>query len=161
MKITADLTKGELIANGTKFLVSCNVRTLKDGTRGMAVKEVRRCIPDDLPYDPMPFPKGLWNISAVEWYDEKKNKFDQWEYGSVKIRTDAWQWVNIWDVDDDGNYLKETELKTIDRGYLLHFSESRTTLGCLRIATIKEAEILANFVQKIIDSGETVQIEVI
>jgi hypothetical protein len=159
MKIFADLLKGELIANGAKFAISCNVRTLKDGTRGRAVKEVRRCIPDDLPYDPKPFPKGLWNITAVEWRD--KYKFDAWEYGDVKIRTDAWQPVKVWELDQDGNYLKETEKEVIDKGYLLHFSMSKTTLGCIRIATSAEAVILGKVIERILDKGEAVQIEVI
>jgi len=159
MRITADLSKGILIANGAKIPVSCNVRTLKDGTRGRAVKEVRRCIPDDLPYDPKPFPKGLWNITAVEWRD--KYKFDEWEYGNVKIRTDARQLVMIWDLDQDGNYLRETNYGVLDKGYLLHYSQSSTTLGCIRIATPEEAEVLAKYVQKYLDCGEGVQLEVI
>jgi hypothetical protein len=159
MKITADLSKGELIANGAKIPISCNVRTLRDGTRGRAVKEVRRCIPDDLPYDPLPFPKGLWNITAVEWKD--KYKFDEWEYGSVKIRTDAWQPVKIWELDQDGNYLKETDKMVIDKGYLLHYSQSNTTLGCIRIATNVEAVMLGKVIERTLDIGEAVQIEVI
>jgi hypothetical protein len=159
MKITADLSKGELIANGAKIPISCNVRTLRDGTRGRAVKEVRRCIPDDLPYDPLPFPKGLWNITAVEWKD--KYKFDEWEYGSVKIRTDAWQAVKIWELDQDGNYQKETDKMVIDKGYLLHYSGSNTTLGCIRIATNAEAVMLGKVIERTLYIGEAVQIEVI
>jgi len=153
MKITADLSKGELIADGAKFKISCNVRTLKNGLRGRAVKEVRRSIPDNLPYDPRPFPKGLWK--------RDKYKFDEWEYGDVKIRTNAWQSVNVWELDRDGNYLRETRESVIDYGYLLHYSESTTTLGCIRIATKEEAKILAGFIQKYLNLGEAVQIEVI
>jgi hypothetical protein len=159
MKIIADLTKGELIANGCKIFISCKVRTLKDGTRGRSTSEVRRCIPDNLPYDPRPFPKGLWNITAVEWRKDKG--FDEWEYGDVKIRTAAWQTVKVWELDQDGNYLKETDKIVTDRGYLLHYSESSTTLGCIRISSKEEARILSIFIQKYLSSGETVQIEVI
>jgi len=158
MKITADLSKGILTANGAKFPVSCNVRTLSAGTRGRAVKEVRHSIPDKLPYDPRPFPKGLWNITTVEWRD--KYKFDDWEYGDVKIRTDAWQMVNVWELDQDGNYLRAVDKQVKDTGYLIHYSESSTTLGCLRVGSKSEANALAKFIQKLLDSGEKVQLEV-
>jgi hypothetical protein len=159
MKITANLLKGELIANGCKISIGCKVRTLKDGTRSKAVKEVRRTIPDNLPYDPRPFPMGLWNITAVEW--RKDFHYDEREYGDVKIRTDAWQPVKVWELDQDGNYFKETDKTVTDMGYLLHYSESSTTLGCIRIATKEEAKILANFIQKYLDNGEAVHMEVI
>jgi len=58
MRITANLITGKLLADGAEFSISCKVRTLRDGTRGRAVREVRRSIPDGLPYDPRPFPKG-------------------------------------------------------------------------------------------------------
>jgi len=159
VKIIADLTKGELIADGVKTPISCKVRTLKDGTRGKAVKEVRRCIPDDWPYDPRPFPKGVWNITSVEW--RKDFGFDEWEYGDVKIRTDGWQWVELWRLDKDGNYFEPSGRMTKDYGYLLHYSESSSTLGCIRIGSKDEAKILANFIQKYLDSGEAVQLEVV
>jgi hypothetical protein len=159
VKITANLSKGVLVANGAKFKISCNVRALKDGTRGRAVKEVRRCIPDGLPYDPLPFPKGLWNITAIQWREDYK--FDAWEYGPVKIRTDALQPVKVWGLDQDGNYLKETDREAIDRGYLLHYSESNTTLGCIRIANPGDAETITRIIQRIFDSGEKVELEVI
>jgi hypothetical protein len=161
MLITADLTNlsnGVIIANGCKFPVSCNVRTLKNGTRGKAVKEVRYCIPDGLPYDPLPFPKGLWNITGVEW--QKDFGFDKWEYGSVKIRTDAFQMVNVWELDKDGNYWRPTDKWVKDYGYLIHFSESLTTLGCIRGATDMEMITLGKFVQEQLKK-EKMQIEVI
>jgi len=158
MIITADLKKGILIANGGKFSITCNVRTLKDGTRGRAAKEVRRCIPDNLPYDPMQFPRGMWNILAVEW--RKDFQFDEREFGDVKIRTDAWQEVKVWELDKDGNYLKATNNFVKDSGYLLHYSESLTTLGCIRVAIKTEMNTLAKFIQEQLKK-EKIQIEVL
>jgi hypothetical protein len=159
MIITADyLSKRILIANGCKFQISCNVRTLKDGTRGREAKEVRYCIPDKLPYDPLPFPKGIWNITAVEW--QKDYNFDKREYGDVRIRTDAFQLVNIWELDKDGNYWRPTDKWVKDFGYLIHYSESLTTLGCIRGATQLEVTTLAKFVQEQLKK-EKMQIEVI
>jgi len=161
MIITADLrnlSNGSIIANGGRFPISCNVRTLKNGTRGRAVKEVRYCIPDSLPYDPLPFPKGIWNITGVEW--QKDFGFDKWEYGDIKIRTDALQWVNVWELDKDGNYWRPTDKWVMDYGYLIHYSESLTTLGCIRGGTRIETNTLAKFVQEQL-AKEKMQIEVI
>ena len=157
MKITADLTKGELQVNGAFFPVSCNVRTLRDGTRKSY--EVIRSIPDNLPYDPRPIPKGMWDITGIEW--QKKHGFDPHTYGPVKIRTNAWRTVNVWELDGDGDYLRETPRQVRDEGYLLHYSTSGTTLGCIRLASPGDAEIIANVIQQVLERGEPVQLEVV
>jgi hypothetical protein len=160
MKIIADLTNlsnGTLIADGIRIPISCIVRTVKDGTRGKA--EVKHCIPAGYPYDPRPFPKGIWKITAVEW--QKDWGFDRREYGTVKIRTNAWQFVEVWKLDKDGDYLQPTETEVKDSGYLIHYSESRTTLGCIKVLSQSEAEILAKFVEKQFAAGEAVELEVL
>ena len=156
MKITADLTRGTLRANGSVFLITNKVRSLRNGAR--ASYEVIRSIPDNLPYDPQPFPTGLWNVTGVEWQKEKR--FDLDTYGPVKIRTDAWRLVNVWELDKDGDYLKETVRQVRDEAYLLHYSDSSTTLGCIRLASPADAEALAMLVQRLLGSGEAVQLEV-
>ncbi|MDR0443263.1 MAG: hypothetical protein LBH44_07655 [Treponema sp.] len=157
MRITADLTKGELLVNGAKFSVSCKVRTVRDGTR--RGHEVVRSIPDNLPYDPRSFPSGLWNVTGVEW--QKDKGFDVKTYGPVKIRTDAWQKVKAWELDADGDYRKETDQQVKDAGYLLHYSDSSTTLGCIRIDSPADAERVANFIQRLFEKSEAVQLEVL
>ncbi|MDR0455851.1 MAG: hypothetical protein LBH20_04100 [Treponema sp.] len=157
MKITADLTKRQLLVNGAVFSVSCRVRTVCDGTRGR--DEVVRSIPDNLPYDPMPFPKGLWNITGVERQEDKG--FDRSVYGPVKIRTDARQKVNVWELDADGDYRKESERQINDAGYLLHYSASGTTLGCIRLDSPADAETIAGVIQRLFEKGEAVQLEVV
>ena len=157
MKIVADLTKGTLTADEAVFPVSCKVRTLRDGTRKSY--EVIRSVPDNLPYDPLPFPKGLWNVTDVEWQKEKG--FDPKTYGPVKIRTDACRRVNIWRLDGDGDYLTETEQQTRDEGYLLHYSVSATTLGCIRLASPRDAETIAGVIARVLGRGEQVQLEVL
>ncbi len=144
MKITADLSKGRLIVGSTELKITCKVRTLKEGTRKN--HEVIRSIPDGLPYDPKPFPKGIWNITSVEWNEVKTVdgkevwKFNSWEYGPVKIRTDASQMVNVWELNADGDYFVETEETVKDEA---------------------DAVMLAELVEKYLDSGETVHLEVI
>ena len=59
--------------------------------------EVVRSILDGLPYDPLPFPLGLWRVTGADWQQERG--FDPRTYGPVKILTDTWQWVNAWSLD--------------------------------------------------------------
>ena len=157
MRIVANLTKGTLSVNGAAFRVSCNVRTLRDGTRRS--HEVIRSIPDSEPYDPRPFPKGLWNVTGVEW--QEKHGFDPNTYGQVKIRTNAWQYVNVWELDKDGDYLRETSRQVWDSGYLLHYSVSSTTLGCIRLASVEDAKMIGEIIERLLGRGETVQLDVV
>ena len=157
MRLTADLSKGTLAVNGAVFPITNEVRALRNGRRASC--EVIRTIPDNLPYDPKPFPKGLWNITGIEWQKEKG--FDLKTYGPVKIRTDAWQPVFVWDLDKDGDYLRETVRQVRDEAYLLHYSASGTTLGCIRLASPDDAETLARIIQRFLDQKEAVQLEVV
>jgi len=156
MKMLADLAKGTLVANGATFAITNRVRTVRDGTR--ARDEVVRSIPGGLPYDPQTFPRGLWNVTGIEW--QKDKGFDPKTYGPVKIRTDAWRLVNAWELDKDGCYLGETARQARDEAYLLHYSASATTLGCIRLASPDDAEFLARVIQRLLDRGEAVQLEV-
>ena len=155
MKITVDLAAGRLVLSGAVYTASCRVRSLRDGTRG--ADEVVRTIPGGFPYDPRPFPKGIWNITAVEW--QRDRGFDRNVYGPAKIRTDARQRVNVWELDGDGDYAKETEERVEDAGYLLHYSRSGTTLGCIRLASPADAVAIANIIAAALKDGP-VELEV-
>ena len=157
MKIIADISNGILRIGEGIFPITNKVRSLRDGTR--ASYEVIRSIPGNLPYDPQPFPYGLWNIIGIDWQKEKG--FDPRTYGPVKIRTDAGRLVNVWELDKDGDYLKETAKQVRDEAYWLHYSVSSTTLGCIRIASPADAESIARIVQRLLSQGETVQMEVV
>ena len=155
MKIIADLNAGRLILPDAAYAVSNRVRSLRDGTRRSY--EVIRSIPDGLPYDPLPFPKGLWRVTGVEWQQERG--FDPRTYGPVKIRTDAWQWVNVWSLDMEGDYLRETDQRVKDMCYWLHYSLSETTLGCIRLASPEDAVAIARFIAGTL-GREPVELEV-
>lgn len=157
MRIIADRPNGRLALNGACYAISNRVRTLKEGTRKSY--EVARTIPHNLPYDPMPFPAGLWQVTGVEW--QKDKGFDFKTYGPVKIRTDASQWAKVWELDGDGDYLRERGDEVKDSGYLLHYSVSGTTLGCIRLASPGDAEAVARLIEKALGSGEAVDLEVI
>jgi len=156
MKIIANLSKGILLLNGSVFPITCKVRSLRDWTR--ASYEVIRSVPGNWPYDPRPFPPGLWNVTGVE--RQKEKGFDPKTYGPVKIRTDAWRQVNVWELDEDGDYLKETPRRERDEAYLLHYSSSGTTLGCIRLASPEDAEMIARVIQRLFEQKETIQLEV-
>jgi len=67
----------------------------------------------------------------------------------------------VWELDRDGNYLRETGRRARDSGYLLHYSESATTLGCIRLASQADAFTLARVIQRVLDAGENVELEVL
>jgi hypothetical protein len=157
MIITANRPTGKLILSDKQFGITNSVRCLRDGTRQRS--EVIRTIPGNLPYDPVPFPSGKWKITSLDW--QKKKGFDPKTYGPVKIRTDAWQWVRVWELDNDGDYLRESEEEIQDNGYLLHYSTSKTTLGCIRLASPEDAIEIAQLIQDCFDRKETVELEVI
>jgi hypothetical protein len=157
MKLKADLQAGTLVVGDKAYSISNIVRTLRDGTRRSW--EVVRSIPDNIPYDPAPFPRGEWKVTSIEW--QKKRGFDANTYGPVKIRTDAFQTVECWLVDGDGDYKKPSGIFVKDSGYLLHYSQSNTTLGCIRLASPQNAIDIANAIQAAFDVREPVTLEVV
>jgi len=157
MTITANLATGKLRMGETEFNISCKVRSLHNGMRKH--DEVVRSIPHGLPYDPLPFPAGLWEITKVEW--EEAYGFDRNVYGPVKIRTSAFQRVRVWMLDSDGDYLEESPKETDDYGYLLHYSPSSTTLGCIRIESPEEARVISKAIEVFMEQGEKIYLEVI
>jgi hypothetical protein len=139
-----------------QYPVSCNVRTLRERTR--MVDEVVRSIPSGAPYDPRPFPIGLWRVTRVVWQQDAR--FDFATYGPVKILTNAWQMVEVWKLDQFGDYLRETDELVRDEGYWLHYSESRTTLGCIRVESPQGVIGLARTIEEALRRAEVVSLEV-
>jgi hypothetical protein len=156
VRITVDLSAGRLIFPDKVFFISNRIRTLRDGTR--EASEVIRSIPDNMPYDPRPFPRGLWRVTGLDWQKEKG--FDPRTYGPVKIRTDAWQMVKVWELDADGDYSRETERLVKDTCYWLHYSAFTTTLGCVRLASPEDATVIARIITRALDR-EPVELEAI
>jgi hypothetical protein len=157
MNIKVTLDKMSLEADGKFYPVSNYIRTIKDGTR--KASEVVRSIPDNRPYDPQHFPKGTWKITGLDW--ERDKHFDYRTYGPVKIKTDAWQWVEVWETDDEGDYIRKTAQLVKDTCYWLHYSQFSTTLGCLKFNSPDDAIDLANKIQAAWNKGEEVTLEVV
>ena len=128
-------------------------------------------------YIPGKFPKGTWNITLFKGINDT-------EYGSYKIRTDAYRYVEAWDyvfdedldkklwkkrLDKDGNVVK---IK--DEGLLIHgggYSESDldnrkgsnkytdSTLGCIRISNL-DVYLIVETLQEYLDTKKLIQLEV-
>ena len=162
MKVTADLNTGLLYLGEIKFRISCNVRSLKYRNRNK--DEVVKTVPGGRPYDPLPFPKGNWKLTAVEWWKIKENgkeNFDHNVYGPCKIRTDAWQPVKVWSLDFDGDYFEETDQIDNDSGYLIHYSRSRTTLGCIRLDSEEDAKMIGKMIEHALETEDFIDLEVV
>jgi hypothetical protein len=69
MIITADIANGKLILPNGAYSITNKVRILREGTRQSW--EVIRTIPGDLPYDPRPFPRGLWRVTGLDWQKDE------------------------------------------------------------------------------------------
>jgi hypothetical protein len=157
MKLIADLQANMLVFPDSVYHISNNIRTVRQGTRESS--EIVHTIPGSFPYDPQHFPKGLWSITGVEW--EKDKKFDRRTYGPVKIKTDAWQMVNVWELDEEGDYLGCTDVRVKDTCYWLHYSEFSTTLGCIRLDSPADAIAIASKILLAFERGEAVSLEVV
>lgn len=139
--------------NDETFFVSCIVRNEVNGWR--TPSQVIRSIPDNKPVYPRPFPKGTWKIYGVEYTDDK-------EYAPVKIKTDAFHMLPVWELDSEGNYNTKTKEYTRDEAYWLHYSEgSTTTLGCIRLDSPHDAIMFANIVERELKYVDYIKLEVI
>jgi hypothetical protein len=157
MKMVADLSAGKLVLPDRTYVISNGIRTLRAGTRESC--EVVRTIPDNCPYDPQHFPRGLWSVTGVSWQRDKN--FDPNTYGPVKIMTDAWQMVEVWELDEEGDYLRGTSRMVRDTCYWLHASVFNTTLGCIRLAGPLDAVEIAGAIVAVFERGDVVKLEVI
>ena len=142
MKAVWQRDKGILTIGDSTFKVVSEVRNELNGRRQLGKKsDVIRSVVNGQygpPYMPRPFPKGLWKILEVEIISDENN-----EFYPIKIKTNATQRVNTWTLDKSGGYAAMTSNEVIDSGYHLHWSPSKTTLGCGRIDSIPQALSLA------------------
>lgn len=151
--------ENDLMLGGVVFRVTNEVRNEidpKNVRRLHDAKEVVRTVNQDRSpggaYMPRKFPRGKWQITAVEWWTP--GAWDKDVYGTVRIRTDAHQLVDIWALDVNGGYAEKAGRVLQDYGYLLHYSPSRTTLGCGRIETQKAADKLGRMIEAAMKEGQ-------
>jgi hypothetical protein len=147
---------------GREFVITSDVRNELNGRRKLHdPEEVVNVVNADgtwgRAYMPRPFPRGLWKITGTE-------KTTRPVFAPVKIKTDAHQKVELWNLDRGGGYDRPSGIFADDWGYHLHWSEySRTTLGCGRVGrnTSREVVILAEFVEGALKNGDEVTLEVV
>lgn len=150
---------GILMVNGKPYVCTANVRNEANGRRRLHEKaEVVRAIVGGQyagPYMPRPFPLGTWLVVGVEWTNDR-------DYWPVKIKTNARQTVDIWELDARGGYDKPSGKTVMDEGYHLHHArDSKTTLGCGRIGTEAEARELGKMIEAALRRGEEVELRVV
>ena len=163
MKLIWNRDKGEArIEGGQVFRITCDVRNELNGRRRLhdrddVVNTVRENGTWGHAYMPRPFPKGTWNITGVE-------KTAVPVFAPFKIKTNAHQKVELWNLDGHGGYDRASGVFAEDYGYHLHWSErSLTTLGCGRVGanTSSEVAALAALVSEALGRGEGVVLEVV
>ena len=111
------------------------------------------------PYMPRQFPRGVWNVKRPYEVDREDPEYKY--KGPWFIPTDASVMVQVWDVDEDGGYKAPTGTWVRDWGYGLHFSESRTTLGCINILRLQQLMQMKVLIDNAIDRNEGVLLEVV
>ena len=161
MKILWNRDAGRAVCEGLEMRITCDVRNELNGRRRLhEAKEVIKAVVRGEwgpPYMPRQFPKGTWKITALE-------KTDNPEFAPIKIRTNARQPVETWELDGMGGYDHPSGNTVEDEGYHLHWSKPyKTTLGCGRVGydTPEQVQLLARLIQASWDNNESVVLEVV
>ena len=136
----------------------CDVRNEVNGRRRLHdPKQVIYAMTHD-PYHkyavmPRKFPKGEWKVSEPV---ARTSRY----LAPFYIPTNAEQYLEIWELDQDGGYAKATGKKVLDIGYGLHFSTSKTTVGCIRIFSKSDLLWLVHQVNERLVTGHDVTLSV-
>lgn len=161
-KITTNAGRESLLAFGLLIPISCNIRNLENGLRKMdqVVWSENEDGSTGVPYSPQLFPQGIWGVGVPHLVDPKKDPSGYQQ--PYFIPTDAHCLVDVWTaVDGDGwSYKEKTSEKVMDWGYGLHFSLSRTTLGCLKVENKDKLLWLCEEIRKVMKAGDRVILEV-
>lgn len=155
-------TGSKITAFGKPVRATCVVRNDVNG---------RRTGPDDVlrelngrivheggtPYQPRPFPPGLWEITEVVWTEPNS------VYWPVILKTNAHQSLAYWDLNKDGKY-KEPTGETFDGwGYWIHharywkdgeLTDSSTTYGCINVIEVEDMARLGEDTEQYIAGGK-------
>ena len=105
------------------------------------------------PVMPRSFPIGSWNVYRPRAREDRY-------LAPYFIPTDAEQYLPVWELDENGGYDHATAEHVLDLGYGVHFSISRTTVGCIRIHREDELFWLVAKINKILDAREPITLNV-
>ena len=147
-----------MLAFGQKIDCSCNVRNLENGwrQRDQVVFSTNADGSMGVPYSPQLFPVGLWKVGRPEVeIDPYLRPFF--------IPTNAHQLVERWHIAERDKlvYVSGTGELVEDWAYGLHNSTSPTTLGCIRISLFYELRRLVDDINKALDEGHDVTMEIL
>ena len=148
-----------IVMNGcteiARYKANCSVRNELNGRRKK--DQVVYTIPQSghpKPYYPRQFPSGIFDITEVTYTPDPT-------YAPVKIKTSATREVFTWDLNQNGEYWKPTGKTQIDTAYWLHYTDSSTTLGCIRIGSAQDAMSLAQIIERTLERGDSIKLEVL
>ena len=135
--ITWRFTGRALHAFGESIACTSLVRNEENRQRGPGelIRTFGSTHPHGMPYQPRPFPPGVWAVTSVTHYGIDS------PYWPAFIATEAFQILPAWQLNRDGEYLQALPGRTfVGRGYGFHHARfrdargrlvpSRTTLGC-------------------------------
>ena len=103
------------------------------------------------PVMPRTFPAGSWRAYKPR---ARSNPY----LAPFYIPTDAEQYLPIWVLDEAGGYDHATSEHVLDLGYGIHFSTSRTTVGCIRIYEEHELRWLAHTISQRLNKTITLNV---
>ncbi len=159
-----EFTGAAILAFGREIAAKCIVRNEENGWRGPAqvVRTFGNTTPHGLAYQPRPFPPGEWNITTAY---AKADSAETWPWF---VATDAWQNLELWDLDERGRYLKPTGQTIVGRDYGAHYARyrtltgllvpSNTTLGCLNILDLGDARWFGSTVRSHLGLGTALKL---
>ena len=104
------------------------------------------------PVMPRTFPRGVWSV-----FKPLPRPDDEY-LSPFFIPTEAEQYLNVWALDEEGGYDHETDQRVLDLGYGIHFSTSRTTVGCIRIYSEEDLLWLVSNYFRETQAGHAVQL---
>lgn len=140
----------ELRAFGRSINCICDVRNEINSRRHP--DQIVYSIPDHEPYQPRIFPEGVWDV-------ERPRKSENEAIKPIFIPTNAYRVLPVWELRK-GKYFKPTSAKIIDKGYGLHVSTWRTSLGCIVIDNLDDLYWIVDKINEAMDKGEAVQLKV-
>lgn len=151
-----------LEAFGRQLTVSCKARNLENGLRPRSwiVHTTTENGTEGVPYSPQEFPRGTWEVYKPEAVEPEKDADGY--LGPWIIRTNARQLVYEWETEQEERrvYTLRTPRQVWDWGYLIHFSNSEWTLGCLKMEHREDILWLAPRLTEAIDGGDLVRLTV-
>ena len=104
------------------------------------------------PYMPRDFPIGEWKVTGLTFHPDQIR--DHYLY-PLFIKTNAHQTVRIW-LQENGVYTRKTDEIIEDYGYGNHFSDSMTTLGCVRDEKEEDIRFVANQIRIFLQKNEVI-----